>query len=106
MGAGSRNSLVLIQRPGEERDAAGQPIDSWKPVAKVWANIRNRTGAQALRADKPVSTVQSSVRIRRRTDVEAGMRVYFGTTIYEIRAVLPDEESRERVDLVCEVVHG
>lgn len=106
MGAGSRNSMVLIQRAGGERDAAGQPIDSWKPVAQVWANIRNRTGAQAMRADKPVSTVQSSVRIRRRADVAAGMRVYHGSTIYEIRAVLPDEESRERVDLVCEVISG
>jgi len=34
------------------------------------------------------------------------MRVALGTTNYQIRAVLPDEIDRDKMDLVCEIVHG
>lgn len=32
------------------------------------------------------------------------MRVLHGETVYQIKAVLPDEARRDHVDLVCEVV--
>jgi head-tail adaptor len=34
------------------------------------------------------------------------MRVYLDAVVYEIKAVLPDEETRDRLDLACEVVNG
>ena len=102
---GLRRIVSLRQRVSTQ-DETGQPIETWNEFASVWADIYNRTGAESLRADKDVSIVQTSIRIRRRTDVTAAHRVYFGSTIYEIKAVLPDERSREKVDLVCEVVSG
>lgn len=106
MRIGSLDRQVSLRSRGSTQDAAGQPIETWTEFAKPWANIKNRNGVQVLRADKPISVVQTSIRIRRRTDVVAGMRVYHGMKVYEIRAVLDDEESRERVDLVCEVISG
>lgn len=61
---------------------------------------------ETIKADADTSSVKASVRIRRRTDVDAGMRVYLGAVVYEIKAVLPDEEARDRLDLACEVVNG
>lgn len=105
MEPGTLNRKVSLRARGSTQDATGQPVETWTEYATPWANIRNRTGAESLRGDMDVSIVQTSIRIRRRTDVTAAHRVYHGSTVYEIKAVLPDEVSREHVDLVCEVVH-
>lgn len=106
MEPGKLNRKVSIRQRGTSQDGTGQPIETWTEVAAPWANIRQRTGAEALRADRDVSIVQTSIRIRRRPAVTAAMRVYHGTTVYEIKAVLDDAENRERMDLVCEVVNA
>ncbi|MGE3346058.1 MAG: phage head closure protein [Ramlibacter sp.] len=93
---------VTLQQPGTSVDAAGQPIAGWTTLATVWASILYQTGAEANRADAPVSVAKASIRIRRRTDVTAGMRAVCGATVFDIRAVLPDEQSRAHVDLACE----
>lgn len=104
MDGGTLKCLVSIRQRGTTQDAAGQPVESWTEVLATKANIRQRTGAEAIRADKDTSIVQTSIRIRRRPAVTAAMRVYHGTTVYEIKAVLDDVQHRERMDLVCEVV--
>ncbi|MOA62674.1 Phage head-tail joining protein [compost metagenome] len=53
-----------------------------------------------IKADAEVSIVRASIRIRRRTDVDAGMRVLLGAVVYDIEAVLPGP-TREYADLVC-----
>lgn len=109
MRAGPLQSRVIIQHLVAGQEPDGQPVDVWANLIPdgdggVWANIRNLRGAEAIRADRETSTVQTSIRIRRRTDVTAAMRVVYGSTTYEIKAVLPDEVERDKVDLVCEVL--
>lgn len=106
MEAGKLNRRVTVKELSDSQDAAGQPVQTWADVATVWAHIRHLSGVESIKADADTSVVKASVRIRRRTGVDAGMRVYHGSTVYEIKAVLPDEESRERLDLACEVVNG
>ena len=101
MRAGDLRHRIIIERQTSSQDAGGQPLEVWTPVATVWADIRNPTGMGAIRADAQVAVVKTSIRIRWRTDIEAGMRAVHGTTIYEIGAVLPDHAGREFVDLVC-----
>jgi SPP1 family predicted phage head-tail adaptor len=99
--AGSLNRRVTIQRHVTGTDELGGPIDTWEDVATVWANIRHLSGAESIRSDADVSIVKASIRIRYRTDVTAAMRVVYGTTIYDIQAVLLDAVGREYCDLVC-----
>lgn len=103
---GSLNRKVTIQSPSTSRDALGQPIDAWTTLATVWANIRHPNGAETIRGDAEVSIVKASIRIRYRTDVTTAMRVMHGSTVYEIKAVLPDAVDKDFVDLVCEVIHA
>lgn len=103
MQAGKLNSRVTIQRPGTAQDGTGQPIIAWVDVATVWAHIVHKSGLEMIKADAPVSVVQASLRIRYRTDIDAGMRVVHGATVYDIRAVLPDAARRDFTDLVCTV---
>lgn len=103
----SLNRLVTIKRLAGGQDSIGQPLQEWVVQAdRVWANIKHMAGAESIRAGQDVSLLRSSIRIRKRTDVSSAMRVYCGATVYEIKAVLPDEEGQGRIDLVCEVVNG
>lgn len=103
MQAGRLNRRCVIQQPGTAEDELGQPIPGWVDVATVWADIRMKSGLEAIKAGAPVSTVQASIRIRYRAGVTAGMRVVHNLVAYNIQAVMPDAAGREFVDLACEV---
>jgi SPP1 family predicted phage head-tail adaptor len=104
MAAGTLNSRVSIQQRTGGADALGQPGDSWTELAEVWAEIRHPSGVQQVKAGAEVSTVRASIKVRTRGDVTAAMRVVRGSKVYDIKAVLPDEQGREFMFLVCEIV--
>ena len=104
MQAGRLNRRVTLQSPSQSVDEIGQPIPGWTDVATLWADIRMKSGLEAIKAGAPVSTVQASIRVRYRAGITAGMRVVHNLTAYEILAVQPDVGGREYVDLVCQAV--
>jgi len=104
MQAGRLNRRCVIQTPSTATDELGQPIPGWTDVATVWADIRMKSGLEAIKAGASVSVVQASIRVRYRAGITAGMRVVHNLTNYNITAVQPDVGGREFVDLVAEVV--
>lgn len=104
MRAGQLNRRVTIQQLVAGQDEIGQLVQTWSTLATVWADVRYLNGLETIKADATTSIAKASIRIRRRTDVTAGMRVTLGATVFNINAVLPDEESRERLDMACEVI--
>lgn len=104
MRAASLNRRCVIQQPILTQDALGQPIPGWTDVATVWADVRLKSGLEAIKAGAPVSTVQASIRIRYKAGITAGMRVVHNLQAFNIVAVMPDIGGREYVDLVCEAV--
>lgn len=104
MRAGQLTTQITIQVPGTAVDELGQPIEGWTAVATVWGDIRHMGGVESIKAGAVTSVVNASIRIRYRTDINAGMRVLAGAVVYEIRAVLPEMGRREYVDLVAELV--
>ena len=104
MQAGRLNRKCTLQQPGTATDELGQPIPGWTDVATVWADIRMKSGLEAIKAGASVSVVQASIRVRYRAGINAGMRIVHNLTAYNITAVQPDVGGREFVDLVAEVV--
>ena len=106
MKAGTLNRLVLIEQPEGGQDSVGQPNTGGDEVASVWADVRTQGGLESIRSGAEVSTIRASIRIRYRTDITAAMRVLdvASGAVYAIRAVLPDVQTREHLDLVCEVI--
>lgn len=101
--AGTLKDRITIQRHTQAQDEWGSLIpgsEAWQEVAKIWSDVKHPSGLGAIKADADVSIVRASIRIRRRTDVDSGMRVLFGGAVYDIKAVLPGP-SRDYVDLVC-----
>ena len=97
-------SLVVIQTLQAGQDSIGQPVTTWATFVTVRANIRYLNGIETVKADAQTSVVKASIRIRRRTDITPAMRVVCGATTFQINAVLPDEQDRERTDLSVEVI--
>lgn len=103
MRAGTLKDWITIQQTGNMKDELGQTIPGWPVLDSMWADIRFPSGLETVRADATVSVVKASIRIRRRTDVLASMRVLDDEgRIYDIKAVLPNKQSRQYIDLVCE----
>lgn len=99
----ARNSRIIIRARVDGADELGQPLQTWATVATLWANIRHISGAAAIKADALTSTVRASISVSKRDGIEAGMQALHGSTVYDIKAVLPDEENRLDMFLVCEV---
>ena len=102
--AGKLNRQITIQRKTRMRDAAGQTIDNWVNHARVWANFKTITGSafsnqEFISGDVEVDRVVTSIRIRYREDLKSDMRVVYRGKYYDIKAVLPDEEFREYLDI-------
>lgn len=93
---------VQIQQQSTDCDAAGQPLQTWTTIAEPMADIRTLGGLETVKAGAETSIIKASIRLWYRTDITAGMRVVHGSTVYNIKAVLPDMVRRLHVDLVCE----
>jgi SPP1 family predicted phage head-tail adaptor len=106
--AGKRKTLVKIQQLGTTQDEIGQTVEGWVDftATAIYANIKHRTGAEALRGDRDTSIVQVSIQINKRAGVTNQMRVLQGSTAYKIVAVLPDETEKDKMFLLCEQVQS
>ncbi|MBN3758162.1 phage head closure protein [Paraburkholderia azotifigens] len=102
MRAGDLNRRVRIEARAGRRDArTGQPSDVWKELVTVWGNVRMIKGKESLLAAAEISRAAASIRIRYRTDVEAGMRAVVDGVTFRVEAVLPNVSTRDYTDLVC-----
>ena len=102
--ASQLRSRVRIESRTSTQDAWGQPIETWTEVATLWADFRHTSGMEAAKGGAEISETRASIRIRWRTDITPAMRAVetFTGRTYGIKAVLPDVQRREFVDLVCE----
>lgn len=108
MKAGTLRDRIHIQRKTGGVDEWDTPLPAgWENITgqRLAADVQHRSGLSTIKAEADVSIVRASIRIRRRGDVDAGMRVLFGLAIYEIEAVQPGP-TREFVDLVCKRIQG
>jgi len=102
--ASDLRTLVTVQQRVTGTDSVGQQSDSWVQLVQVRAHVRHVSGSESAKADTSLSTVRASARVRRRGDITAAMRLLIGGMAYDIRAVVPVEDGRVWMDLVCEAV--
>lgn len=103
---GTLKDRIHIQRRTGGKNAVGQPLpEAWENITpkRIAADVKHLSGLGAIKADAEVSIVRASIRIWRRRDVDASMRVVFDGGLYSIESVLPGP-TRECVDLVCKKV--
>lgn len=104
MQAGQLNTPIEILKKTKGQDANGATAESWLTHVQVWADFRHKSGMSSLQADAVTEAVTASARIHYRTDIDDGMRIRADGMVYSIKAVLPDSNRHEYMDLVCEKV--
>lgn len=104
MDAGKLNKRLSFMARDAGYDDAGGPVNTWTESFKRWANVRYLSGIETARAGAEVSVARGSIRVRRCSDITPGMRAVLGSTTFEIKAVLQDEEGLEFTALAFEVV--
>ena len=102
MRAGQLRHLIALQALVPGQDSVGQPVQAYSTVASVHADIRYPKGLESTLSNMPVGVTTASIRIRYRPGVVPTMRVLHGSTVFDIKAVLPDPTGRIYLDLSCE----
>lgn len=100
MRAGLLKHRITLLAQGSVRDDAGQPVGEWVEVRKTWANVLFNSGRETIRTEKWNWQPQASCRIRRQA-VSPDMRVMFRGAVYEITAMIPQDDF---IDLVIQGV--
>ena len=101
MRAGDLRNRIQVQAREQVPGPTGQPSTKWVTKHTLWASIRHPSGMETIRQGIEITNVNASIRIRYREDITAGMRVLHHDRVYDIKAVLPDMQSREHLDLTC-----
>ena len=104
MHAGQLNTPIEILKKSKLEDISGATTEVWLTHMQVWADFRHKSGMSSLQADAVTEAVKASARIHYRTDIEDGMLIRADGMVYSIKAVLPDANRHEYMDLVCEKV--
>jgi SPP1 family predicted phage head-tail adaptor len=99
--AGLLDRRVRIEAPGTAQGPDGAPIETWTPVATVWAHLRDASGREYLAAGATQNSALTQIRIRYRPDIEPEMRVLHGAIVYNVEAVLGQDQDRVELTLMC-----
>lgn len=104
MQAGRLRHRIALQRySAGERDENGYLIPGsagWQTVTLLWAAIEGINGREfvAAAAEQAATTWRITVRHFR---IEPSMRLKAGDTVFNVKAILPDN-NRQRMVLMCE----
>ena len=93
---------VVLEWPVREADGGGGAVETWEPVADLWAMIDARSGKEAVEADRLSGSRKVDVTIRYRDDVTADMRFRLSDCVLDIRAVLDEDGRRRFLTCTCE----
>lgn len=98
---GDLRDRVEIQHALTTQGTTGEPVESWKSLACVYAHVRPMTGLERSAHDKSEAQASYVVVIRHRDDVMATNRlIYRGKTLGIIYA--QNVDSRDRfLELKC-----
>ncbi|PIT10723.1 hypothetical protein BGI40_01500 [Snodgrassella communis] len=104
MRAGLLRTRITVMQPISGKDVNGAVTQDWAEFGRLWADVRNKSGLETIKADKVTGIVRVSIRVRYNTKLNNAMRVIVNNVIYNIKAVMHDVNSREYTDLICEAV--
>lgn len=88
---------LTFERLVEEMDSDGARSDVWAPAFDVSptmpADVAPLSGRELLAANAVQSKVTHRIRVRYRDGITAKMRAVERETVYNIEAVIPDQDS-------------
>lgn len=102
MDVGKLDKRITFEKKEAGTNSAGEPVNDWVKVKTVWANVRFERGLEAIRNGKDTAVRRASMRIRKRDDIDEGMRVLYAKQYYNIHSILPVDGGGSFMDVVVE----
>lgn len=104
MRAGELRERIQLQAKAVSRNATGEEVRVWNPLATVWARVTVVSGDETVTLSQEAATLTHQVVIRPYDGVAPMMRVLWRGRVLEIHAVMPDEKHQLMTLLCSEVV--
>lgn len=113
--AGEYRNRITIQQKAKTANSSGGASVSWQTVsgcssvpAKITYPTPSKKGDEVFTQQQKRSAVFTSIEIRYRpsTNIDASMRVLYGSRVFEIRTVIPDDVYKKFITLQCEEQQG
>ncbi|MEH7503285.1 phage head closure protein [Neobacillus drentensis] len=105
MNPGLLNKKITILEQPTTQNSYGEIDNNWTEKAKVWANVRTLTGRALYQAIQVHAEVTVKVIVRYRANINANMRLQYGSRILEIIAPPVDMDEKHRyLELSCKEV--
>lgn len=99
-----KHRITIYRPPDPEKDLdeAGQPLDNWQPVDKVWAEIKPLSGRLLESAKQLHAEVTTRIRIRYRTDIDSTMKAVYGDkNEFEFLYILHKDFAKKELHILC-----
>ena len=93
---------LILQKPVLAADGTGGQNRTWQEVAKVWADLRDISGAQEGFAEGLAAVTRTRITIRWRSDLTSLMRFVDGRRMFNIVSVLDQTGARRFLTCICE----
>ncbi len=101
MRPGALRHKLTLEAPARAEDGGGGAEVTWSPVDEVWAEIRPRTGAETVTAEKRAGRLSHTVTLRWRADLAPTQRLRLGPRVLEIEAVTDPDGRRRWLQCRC-----
>lgn len=87
-GAGDLDQRIRIEsKTRVEDEGAGAEVETWTPVATVWALVWPVSGRERAEAQQVEASTMMRFKVRRRAGIAAGMRIVWQGRAHNIRFV-------------------
>lgn len=104
MDIGKLRHRITIQYLRINQDGYGQIVDTeenWQDFKAVWAAIYPATGKEYFSSSKENTEILIKAAIRYTSGITPGMRIVFGSRVFEIVSVINPEERKNELELMC-----
>lgn len=88
-----RHRVELLKLTLARDTTTGEEVESWAKERTVWAKLTYLSGKEFIAAQAEASKVVARIKMRYRTDIDHTYRAKHRGKVYNIEAVLPDNES-------------
>jgi SPP1 family predicted phage head-tail adaptor len=100
--------LVSLQRYQLTQDSYGQKIESWATYATVWAGVEQGSNAGAWKeyfaAQQNLNEQHALILMRFRDDVKVDDRVLYGSSVYQIKALIDPEQRHRELQIMGKLI--
>ncbi|MBI9042922.1 MAG: phage head closure protein [Anaerolineaceae bacterium] len=102
MQAGMLRHRITIKYKEATQDATyNEEQVSWTTLVTVWASVEPLQGREFLDAKQVQAEVSTRIRMRYLGTVRPTMRVYFGSRVFEVLAVIDVRTRYREMQLMC-----